>query len=87
MRPEGVYRVRNGSNAGLSATRFDVINRQEMVQQLTAILSRRELQVTRMVASGMRNREIGKKLSSPKEPSRSTCTTSTKSSKWITASR
>ena len=40
----------------------DVINRQEMVQQLTAILSRRELQVTRMVASGMRNRDIGKKL-------------------------
>jgi len=40
----------------------DVINRQEMVQELTAILSRRELQVTRMVASGMRNREIGKKL-------------------------
>ncbi|HEY7164743.1 MAG TPA: response regulator transcription factor [Candidatus Binatia bacterium] len=39
-----------------------VIRRQDSAEQLTKVLSRRELQVTRMVASGMRNREIGKRL-------------------------
>src|SRR5690349_16980655 len=39
-----------------------MINNHEMARRVTDVLTRRELQVLKMVASGMRNREIGKRL-------------------------
>ena len=57
-----------------------MVKRESELQRLTRLLTPREMEIVRLAAEGLRNKEIGDRLTITGERSRFTCTTSTRSS-------